>query len=575
MIPSDIPSLNPSIKPTDKPTNIKEMMEVAVFSEFDNAFKVHDPFSSQICGVVNENDNFMYYFGGIEYDTTGVNKIGYNNQFFRVDTYSDIINGDDYDSIQREYETYLYDDNLHQYFKMDNIACNHQCSVYYDNYLFIVMPQLPTGNEKFYKCLIDNESKRLHCRDLCRGHGTEYLLCNELKYDACVAKYNQYLLIIGGAYYNKYYNTILIWDMNNNKWVNNNMKLNIPISGGSCSVWNNKLYVFGGTTSSQTQINDIQQCGLVNSHNPIIYACDLITPVLKEARYYSRAITLGKTIIIMCGQTLSGAIDVTEIFDASELLIYEGPKLYGGPRRQCCLVNYDNKIYIYGGETEINDGRVKTKALDDVIYSKYTFQLDDGTVYRSINNDKPIEECQAILINSNDNSFNGFIFNKLDSNYYHFWEDDHKNYIYYERNKQVWIGLNNPKLWASNPQKILQTGKWNFVYSNFTTKRVYTTINCIDSLNTNNENIYNLHNLFIPIITTLALCMILIALYIKFKSCKHKSIALNTKTSKNIALNITQSLDIKGYTWNSINNSDEIESISHDSTEITLDFDSK
>lgn len=283
--PTNEPTLTPTYNPTVSPSPASEQqVELGAWSDI---YTFSQARSQQICGG---DENALYFFGGMEWTVSGGSYSSEIHELLRIN--------DDF--------SLTYFNNVYQYkgsltFTMVDVSCSHPCSAIYNNHMFIVMPN---SYAAFYDCTIDDDNLEVKCLDICDNAGLNGGECLQLGYQPCVTSVNNYLIIVGGMKYNTLYTSILIWDMDINEWVTDMNEfgygeLSVGVKASSCSVWNNTLYVLGGKTTSSTALNIIQKCELRKD-------CVQLSATLNVGRYYSQSKTVGKNIVVVCGETDTG-----------------------------------------------------------------------------------------------------------------------------------------------------------------------------------------------------------------------------------------------------------------------------
>eukprot|EP01084_Bolivina_argentea_P060778 111053_1 len=462
MYVSNIPSGMPTVSPIDISMDMIHMNDWKYFD-----YKYKTAISAQICATDNE---YAYFFGGIEWSKNNKQYAQETTEFMAISNDGNVI----------EYNMYEYNDQYDN-MPMLKIACSHQCSAYWQYKIYIVMPN---NKAVFYECIIDNENKQVKCKDLCNGNGLNDAHCNSLGYEGCVTSYGNVLFIIGGGIGNTRKQSILIYNMETNKWINDYElyygKLPIGLIGSTCATYDDNIYIFGGFSDNNQIRNIIYKCSIRNG-------CIVLNNKLETPRYMSQTSVVGKNIIIGCGTDENNhPISTIEIFDAMEHTISISEELVQG-RKYCCMINSNtggkNSILISGGDIMNEKGNIIGS--NSILQNTYTLMNDvisHDENENDIYNYNELIGCKQYRVVSNDGTFNGIFYNKGETNGYYIWKDNINYIILYKPNEECWIGGNN--IWAINSNKpyliIGDSNEWFITYSDTNSKYINIKINCVD-----------------------------------------------------------------------------------------------
>ncbi|RMG38622.1 MAG: T9SS C-terminal target domain-containing protein [Methanobacteriota archaeon] len=172
---------------------------------------------------------------------------------------------------------------------------------------------------------------------------------------------NGTICVMGGLHEGEYVDKIEWYDEVNDEWHKTSMDMPNPVAAPFYTSHNDSLYLFGGFYTAPIATGQLAEVDSGWGFN--WYSA----PSLQTARGFGASATLGDTLFMIGGTTLSGATDLVEIFHLDTQLL-ETFTPAPTARIGMTAVALDHSIYVIGGYTQ--DTNIPTNLVE--IYSNIT-----------------------------------------------------------------------------------------------------------------------------------------------------------------------------------------------------------
>jgi hypothetical protein len=320
------------------------------------------------------------------------------------------------------------------------------------------------------------------------------------------------------------------------------------VSGHACSVWDDKLYVIGGVANGEQSL--IQIC------SPDKQPCRVSSDTLSVARFDGQAVTLGSSVMVMCGDSYSGSTDIIEVYDIVKDRLLRtsetnAPNL-PDPAKSCCLINDlpNKRLFLSGGLTTATRSSV-AGTLKDIISVSYaiTELVEDD---QGGDDAVKLWDCYKLRLTSEYEGFNGEYTIRSLINSHVVWTDDaFMRAIYFDSSLQndCWIGNYEVNEWAYYEHGF-SSGTW-MVMTQQSTINVRFDFTCVDTKNTNESGGSNKIAGLAPAVfwTIIAVCLVIVAtiLIIVFM-CRRNALKTDRKFKSPAYVKQSQSAQDSGFT---------------------------